>query len=226
MDVIVLSGPPKAGKGEAVSALSHHGWVPVSMSAVLRDIVFHDPGKHFNRKSDITRQDLFEGAIKYRSEYGGGFIAEKCIEKIDKMPKKHREKIVIDGVRHPGEIEALKKAYPNAHFIGIIADENQDTDFEIRWQRFQENSDQRGRKFEPHDRDRFLEQDRTEWDNPQSEYGSKIGRCLEMIAAMSVSNRGKILINAEGMNRQEWGERVLEYVNSFEGGQIDPERKG
>lgn len=210
MKILGLVGMPKSGKGEASNILQAEGWTHISMSGVLRDLMVEYTGK---KAEELTRAEMFQGGAYFRKRYGVGYLAQKSIERLERLSKIQQEKVIIDGIRHPGEIQYIEK-YKAIHgdiktrFIGVIADTDKERDYEIRLHRLRENLQLRGEHFE--NIDTFDWTDYIETDMPP--YGLMVEKCLQIVSS---AKNGRILINGEGLSKENWYTKVMNNVNDY-----------
>ena len=221
MIIIGLVGMQKSGKGVISNALAPEGWTTISMSDVLREKTLLDnPGLEINR--DVMRQK----GIEYREKSNnGGYLVDLCFERISQLPPEERERVIIDGIRHPDEIKVILSCCDQSYFWGVIADEDRETDQQVRFCRLADNPDQRGPNFESTEWVDFQKADALEWDNTESEYGTKIGKCLEEVSLMRATGRGRIVINGEDKKLEILGEEVREYARELERNSGGPEKE-
>lgn len=209
MVILGVTAMPKSGKGELSDALKNHGWIHISMSGLLKRQIMKDTGL---RDDEVTRSIMFQQGANYRKHYGGGYAARLCLEEIDKRQSLQTEKFIIDGIRHPGEINVLNKLNGISghvvNFVGIIADEDREVDKEIRKKRLTANPLQRGENYESADLFDWIED--YEWNSPP--HGLQVGPCLEKVRKLP---NGKILVNNETI--EAWKKKVESYASELEG---------
>jgi dephospho-CoA kinase len=97
--IIGLTSFIGAGKTTVGDYLVKKGFVFYSLSDVIREEIR-------SRGLEITRDRLTEVGNELRKKFGSSVLADRIIEKISKEPS---ENYVIDSIRNPAEIEALKK---------------------------------------------------------------------------------------------------------------------
>lgn len=100
---IGLTGPLRAGKGEIAKYLQTRGFSYASLSDTLRELATA-------QGVELTRDNLSALGNKLREEKGAGALAQLVYEKVkaEQNPEKAR-KYVIDGIRHPEEVERLSQ---------------------------------------------------------------------------------------------------------------------
>lgn len=94
--ILGVAGPNGAGKGEVVAWLEKRSFTPRSLSDVLRDELQA-------RGVAETREAMIEAGRALRAEHGSAVLAERLRAKL--QPDRH---YVIDSIRHPAEVEALR----------------------------------------------------------------------------------------------------------------------
>jgi dephospho-CoA kinase len=112
---------------------------------------------------ETTREALIEGGRELRRNGGAGILAEMLLEILD------GEDAVVDSIRTPAEVEALRRR-GDFVLIEVRADE------ESRWQRMTS----RGRAGDPTEKEAFLSQEAAE---AKSEDAA--GQALDATAAMA-----------------------------------------
>ncbi len=127
MIIIGVSGPYAAGKGEVVGFLVGRGFQPLSLSDVIRDELAA-------QGLSETRERMIEAGTRLRREGGEGVLAERLVRKFERA-----HNYVIDSIRHPAEVEALRRADPGFRLIWV------DAPLEIRFERLRS----RGRPGDP-----------------------------------------------------------------------------
>lgn len=95
--IIGLTGKNGSGKGEVAKFLMERGFHYYSLSDVVRE-------EARRQGREVTREILIATGNDLRSQHGPGVLAEKIFERLD--PDKH---YVIDSVRHPSEIQILRR---------------------------------------------------------------------------------------------------------------------
>src|SRR6266705_175956 len=95
--LIGLTGRNASGKGEVAKYLEKKSFYFHSLSDVIRDEVRR-------RNQALTRESLIQTGNELRERHGPAVLAERVLEKIE--ADKH---YVIDSIRNPKEVEALRR---------------------------------------------------------------------------------------------------------------------
>jgi dCMP deaminase len=109
--ILGVSGLYGAGKGEAVEFLRARSFYALSLSDVIRDELRA-------RGQDETRERMIETGNALRSAGGPGVLAERLIAQL--LPDRN---YVIDSIRHPAEVTALRSAASGFRLLWIDAEE-------------------------------------------------------------------------------------------------------
>ena len=136
--LIGLTGRNASGKSTIVNWFSKKGLETSSCSDSIRAWLAE-------QNIEPTRDALIEGGRELRRKGGAGILAEMLLEILD------GKDAVVDSIRTPGEVEALRK---RDDFILIEVRANTET----RWKRLQS----RARTGDPLDKEIFLKQERAE----------------------------------------------------------------
>tara|TARA_Y100000022_G_C13250761_1_gene377104 strand:- start:194 stop:736 length:543 start_codon:yes stop_codon:yes gene_type:complete len=136
--LIGLTGRNASGKSTIVNWFSKKGLETSSCSDSIRAWLAE-------QNIEPTRDALIEGGRELRRKGGAGILAEMLLEILD------GKDAVVDSIRTPGEVEALRK---RDDFILIEVRANTET----RWKRLQS----RARTGDPLDKETFLKQERAE----------------------------------------------------------------
>ena len=107
--IIGLTGKNGSGKGEVAKFLKEAGFTYYSLSDVLREELKKN-GK------EITRQNLTDFANELRQQKGAG-----CLGLLTAAKLKPDGNYVIDSIRHPSEVEALKQT-PDFYLLAVDAE--------------------------------------------------------------------------------------------------------
>ncbi len=122
-----ISGPNAAGKGEAVEFLRARSFYAVSLSDVIREVLEA-------RGEAESREAMIEAGRALRAEHGEAVLAERIASRLAQD-----RNYVIDSIRHPAEVEALRTRTEHFRLIWV------DADVETRFVRLRE----RGRSGDP-----------------------------------------------------------------------------
>jgi dCMP deaminase len=183
---IGVAGPNAAGKGEVVTFLEERSFYPLSLSDVIRDEL---------RRRGVaeTRERMIELGREMRAEHGEAVLAERLLEKLDRD-----RNYVIDSIRHPAEVAALRRGRAPFHLLWVDADEG------VRFGRMRE----RGRGGDPATLEQLRELERRELgsDDPAAQQLLAV----RALADFSVANDGSI----EDLRRSV--QRILERTIFFE----------
>ena len=136
--LIGLTGRNASGKSTIVRWFAQKGLKTASCSDSIRVWLAE-------KNIEPTRDALIEGGRELRRQGGAGVLAEMLLQMLD------GEDAVIDSIRTPGEVEALRE---RDDFILVEVRVNSDT----RWER----SQSRARAGDPLDRETFMKQEKAE----------------------------------------------------------------
>jgi dCMP deaminase len=109
--ILGVSGLNGAGKGEVVRFLEARSFYPLSLSDVIRDELRA-------RGLEETRERMIETGRAIRAADGPGGLADRLAAKL--LPDRN---YVIDSVRHPAEVEALRARTGRFRLIWVDAEE-------------------------------------------------------------------------------------------------------
>ena len=116
--VIGLVGPIASGKGTVASYLKEKGYRAYSLSDVLKEEVTARGLEVARATCNIVSNDM-------RETLGADILARRTAEIIE---RDNREKVVIDAIRNPKEIDFLRQKF-GAKIIGVVADQKRRYDF-------------------------------------------------------------------------------------------------
>jgi len=108
--ILGLSGPYAAGKGAVMAYLEQRSFYPLSLSDVIRDELAE-------RGESETRERMIETGTELRARHGEAVLAERLLAKI--RPDRN---YVIDSIRHPAEVEALRAGRTDFKLVWVDAD--------------------------------------------------------------------------------------------------------
>ena len=165
--IIGLTGKNGAGKGEVASFLRDKSFYYYSLSDVLREELE-------SKKLPVTRENLIQTGNELRQKYGPDILARMTMRKID--PNRN---YVIDSIRNPAEIQALRNG-GNFVLFSISAPP------EVRFERIRS----RKREQDPQTLEEFLRVEEAERRN-QSEHKQSIEDC-EALADYTIVNDGSM----------------------------------
>ncbi len=138
MKVIGVVGPLACGKGVVTDYLiKNYGFISFSLSYIVHEEVKKRGISSFTR---TTLQDIGD---ELRKTEGDGVLAKRAMEYLTKHNASH-EKIVIEGIRNPGEVAYLR-SLPDFYLIAVDATK------ELRYRRVIE----RGKPWDPKDWESF-----------------------------------------------------------------------
>lgn len=114
--ILGVSGPYGAGKGEAVAFLRARSFQTFSLSDVLREELAE-------RGLEETRERMIALGTELRTAGGPGVLAERLLDRL-RSDRNH----VVDSIRHPAEVDVLRRA--SAHFRLLWIDAGEETRLE------------------------------------------------------------------------------------------------
>ncbi len=163
-------GQIACGKGVLVDYLIKKlGFASFSLSSIIHDELRKKRIKEFTRK---TLQDMGD---ELRRSSGDEVLARRAVEVLKGQKK---DRVVIEGIRNPGEIEYLKKN-PNFVLIGVKANR------EFRFKRLL----QRSKPWDPKNWNDFVKVDRRDLGVDQKESGQQVGKCLAYCGYVLTNNK-------------------------------------
>lgn len=163
-------GQIAVGKGVLVEYLTKKlGFISFSLSSILHSELKKKNVKEFTRK---TLQDMGD---KLRVRYGDAVLAKKAIKALLGQGK---NRVVIEGIRNPGEVEYLKKN-PNFVLIGVKAGR------ELRFKRLLS----RNKPWDPKTYEDFVKVDRRDLGIGQDKSGQQVGKCLAYCDFILTNNK-------------------------------------
>ncbi|MEN8183338.1 MAG: deaminase, partial [Myxococcota bacterium] len=95
--ILGVSGRYAAGKGEVIAFLGERSFTPLSLSDVLREELRE-------RGESETRERMIEIGRELRARHGESVLADRLAARL--APDRN---YVIDSIRHPAEVEALRR---------------------------------------------------------------------------------------------------------------------
>lgn len=175
--IIGLTGKNCSGKGEAAKFLAERSFYYLSLSDVVREAL-QEAG------IAITRDNLISMGNELRRKHGPAMLAEKLIARLE--PDRN---YVIDSIRNPSEIAALKKQ-GGFRLIIVQAPDR------MRYERMKA----RRREGDPETFDEFLRLELIEEEGAEAE--QQLAKCATL-ADFTIDNSGAI---------EELGHKIAEVV--------------
>jgi dCMP deaminase len=109
--ILGVSGLNASGKGEVVAFLAQRSFYAHSLSDVIRGVLKQ-------KGLGETRERMIEAGTALRAAEGAAALAQRLIGQL------HSDRnYVIDSIRHPAEVEALRRAGQHFRLIWVEADE-------------------------------------------------------------------------------------------------------
>ena len=163
--IIGLTGTFAAGKDAVAEHLEKYGFEHFSTGEEVAEIA-REMG------IETTRDNLRELANELRDKYGPEYLSRRVIEQ-----KAKTKKIVVTGLRQPGEVKYLM-SLPDFHLIAV------DAPIELRFERMKS----RNRPGDPQTIDAMKKKERKEMES-SGKNAQKIHECVEM-AQYKIVNDG------------------------------------
>ena len=107
--VVGLVGMPGAGKSVVVAVAEGSGYGVVVMGDVVRE-------EAEKRRLEPSPKNLGKIMLELRQKEGNSVIAKSCIPKIENTKE---NKVIVDGIRNPSEVEEFKKHFSKFSLIAI-----------------------------------------------------------------------------------------------------------
>jgi len=164
--LIGLTGRNASGKGEVAKYLEQKSFYYYSLSDVIRDEIRR-------RGQPITRETLIETGNELRQQFGPAILAQRILEKVE-----NDKNYVIDSIRNPREVEALRAA-KNFKLVVVTAT------IEVRYERLRA----RAREGDPVTFERFAELEQREM---QGDENSQNLLRVEGMADKEIKNDGSL----------------------------------
>jgi len=161
--IIGLTGPNASGKGEAANYIKSKGFIYYSLSDILREEA---------KKQGIEplRENLIKLGNDLRQEKGASILALRLTGELSK-----KGNYIVDSIRNPGEVEALKKI-PGFIMVGI------DAPLEKRFER----SLKRKRPGDGETLKNFIEKENKE--NKKDAQNQQLKKCIGMADVIIVND--------------------------------------
>ena len=164
--LIGLTGRNASGKGEVAKYLEQKSFYYCSLSDVIRDEIRR-------RGQPLTREALIQTGNELRQQFGPAVLAQRILEKIE-----NDRNYVIDSIRNPKEVEALRAA-KNFKLVVVTAP------IEVRYERLTT----RAREGDPITFERFAELEQREM---QGDENSQNLLRVEAMADKEIRNDGSL----------------------------------
>lgn len=120
--VIGLTGLPSSGKGEVtriVTALAaDRGWRTAQL--VFSDQIKEEIRRRGIPEAQIDREMLSRVGAEMRHAEGPGVLANRIAARIQSWPAPQPELFIVDGVRHPGEIEVMRRVFGERFVLASV----------------------------------------------------------------------------------------------------------
>jgi len=143
------------------------------------------------RKLAPERHTLQELGNELRREHGNGFLALEAAKAARKAAAgKHW---VLDGIRNPGEIDALRRAFPNFYLIAV--DASRDTRYARLRSRYDREAD-------------FDDDDQRDRAQPMS-HGQQVAACVDRADVLLINEKD---IRRRARDKRELANKVLDHV--------------
>lgn len=171
-------GQIACGKGRLVEYLvKKYGFIAFSLSTIV-----HEELKK-RGFSSYSRKNLQDIGDELRKKYGRDFLSKRAIKFLESTKtnlsyKDQKQKIVIEGIRNPAEVEYLK-TLPNFVLIGIKAKRK------LRFQRLLK----RKKPWDPKTWQEFLMVDRRDLGIGQQSAGQQVGKCFPYCDYVLTNNK-------------------------------------
>lgn len=172
-NIIGIVGPFASGKGVVTEYLmKEFRYVSFSLSTIVHDEV--------KRKGIINydRTILQNTGDELRKREGDGVLAKRAIKKLN-LKKNKLNKVVIEGIRNPGEVEYLR-SIPGFVLIAVNASQK------IRFQRML----LRKKPWDPKDWATFKKMDERDERDKKNTNGQQVKKCMEMADIQLQNNAG------------------------------------
>jgi len=180
------------------NVLSPKGYRRLSLSKdVLKPLFEEKTGKN---PDEASRHELQEFGDTVRNDEGPDFLAKRAIEKVTSSSDDEDEKWVIDSIRNPYEVRALREFSRNFFLFGVYADK------ERRWIRVREKYASDRRAFDEDD------QNDTGEDNPV--HGQRVGDCFYEADVVLTNDKEFIAVGNEPF--EQYAAELYQYVKLVE----------
>lgn len=178
--VVGLTGPTAGGKGTAAEFLKKVGYSYYSLSDMIRKELK-------DRGVAETKEALQNVGDELRKLFGRDVLARRIAETIN---SDGADRIVIDGIRHPSEIEFLRSTL-GAKIVGVTA--SQKTRFEYMTARKRKGDPETFEEFKHVDDREILN------GNGKNEHVIQVRKCLDMadVVIFNETTKEQFILNLE-----------------------------
>jgi dephospho-CoA kinase len=146
-----------------------------SLSSIVHDEVKKKGIVNYNRTILQNTGD------ELREKEGDGVLAKRAIKQLTANNKRLTvQKIVIEGIRNPGEVEYLR-SIPGFFLIAVNASQK------IRFERILK----RNKPWDPKDWEAFIKVDGRDSEDKKNTNGQQVKKCMEM-ADVEIKNEGGV----------------------------------
>lgn len=178
--IIGVTGTNGAGKTTLLKMLEERGFRQLSLSDYLRDIAEERRGKEARNDREYLRQLGNE----LRSEHGPGYVMEETLKKIGDDGL-----YVIDSVRTPGEVRAMRASKHESLLFGV------DARLDIRYTRLLARAQATGRIEGFKTYEEFLKDEQVE--NSSDPAGQQLHATLDLADRVFYNNGTQEELKAE-----------------------------
>ncbi|MCX7921998.1 MAG: deaminase [Clostridia bacterium] len=176
--------------------VKHFGFKKYTLSDILKDTF-----KEQNGRPHESRHELQEFGNHIRNTSGKDFLAKKVVEIIESEKLPASQKILIDSIRNPYEVEYLRQKYPNFFLIAIFAD------YEKRWERV--------KGVYSNKRDAFDDDEYKDQGSDEPEHGQKVSKCF-FEADLVISNNEYISCDTPNNAHRDMYSKINNYLTAFQ----------
>jgi dephospho-CoA kinase len=175
-NIIGIVGPFASGKGVVTDYLiKKYKYKSFSLSSIVHDEVKKKGIVNYNRTILQNTGD------ELREKEGDGVLAKRAIKQLTANNKRLTvQKIVIEGIRNPGEVEYLR-SIPGFFLIAVNASQK------IRFERILK----RNKPWDPKDWEAFIKVDGRDSEDKKNTNGQQVKKCMEM-ADVEIKNEGGV----------------------------------
>lgn len=170
MKVVGLVGSLASGKGTVAEFFASKGYIVLVVSTPIK--------KDLKKRGlEITRKNLQDVGNEMRQKYGLDYWAKELGKEIKRQKA---DKVVIDGLRSPGEVEFFKKKY-HAYILGIDASPEKRLALVLS----------RKREGDPKTREEFDKWEQRDRGVGEESFGQQVDKCLALADSV-IENDGTL----------------------------------